>query len=79
MNKSKYAFINCRGIVIAQNLESKDAGATLKELLLERAIIMPVTCSANNSSEAIEIYHEQIEENLDIIELSGKKESVHVY
>ncbi|PKF48881.1 hypothetical protein [Enterovibrio nigricans] len=78
MNKAIFIFINCGGQVIAQNLDSVDAGPTLQAVLKEKAIVLPVTCSADTSQEAIDIYHELIVGNFDMIKLFSNKESVHV-
>ncbi|MBU2895791.1 hypothetical protein [Vibrio hepatarius] len=75
---STFAFINCGGQVIAQNLDCDEAGPTLQAILKQKAVVLPVTCSAKNSRDAICIYQDKIADNMDILELAGRKESIHV-
>ncbi|WGY45751.1 hypothetical protein J0X00_02565 [Vibrio sp. ABG19] len=78
MTKSTFAFIKCQGQVIAQDLYSQDAGPTLQEVLKQKAIVLPITCMASDSNEAMDIYHDQIETNMDVISLFGETESLNV-
>ncbi|WP_338883073.1 hypothetical protein [Xenorhabdus sp. TH1] len=78
MANSTFAFISCSGVIVAQDLDSCEAGTVLSSTLKQKAIILPVTCSAPNSKRAMEIYKEKVEGNSEILELMGRKESTHV-
>ncbi|WCE32246.1 hypothetical protein [Vibrio sp. SCSIO 43137] len=78
MNKSLFAFINCNGQIIAQNIDHEEAGVVVQSLLKQKAVILPVTCNAANSSEALEIFNDRVQDNLHMLDVFGKKESTHV-
>ena len=47
-------------------------------MLDQKAVILPVTCSADNSSEALNIYEDKVAGNLDSLMVITTKESLHV-
>ncbi|WP_070965940.1 hypothetical protein [Vibrio sonorensis] len=76
--KGQYVFINIDGVVMPQLLDSEEAGTVLRSVLKQNAIVLPVVCRASNNQDALAIYKEKVVGNLEMIELSTKKEAVHV-
>ncbi|WP_318511084.1 hypothetical protein [Photobacterium leiognathi] len=78
MSKKKYIFLNCKGNIIPQSLSDNESGDVIVSMLDQKAIILPVTCLAENSIKALNIYEDKISENLDSLSAMTTKESLHV-
>ncbi|WP_076585717.1 hypothetical protein [Vibrio ostreicida] len=78
MTKQKYIFFNCGGQIIPQSLNDKESGDIIVQMLDQKAVILPITCSADNSYQALNIYEDKIAVNLDSLMVVTTKESLHV-
>lgn len=78
MTKQKYIYFNCGGQIIPQTLSDKESGDIIVAMLDQKAVILPITCSAENSYQALNIYEEKVAGNLDSLSLITTKESLHV-
>lgn len=78
MDKSLYVFMSCSGEIIPQCLDQEEAGTVLSSMLKQKAIILPITCTAISSEEALSIYRNKVKDNMEIFELFTNKESAHV-
>ncbi|MFW7523828.1 hypothetical protein ACODM8_06770 [Vibrio ostreicida] len=78
MTKQKYIFFNCGGQIIPQSLNDKELGDIIAQMLDQKAVILPITCSADNSYQALNIYEDKIAVNLDSLMVVTTKESLHV-
>ncbi|WP_300179946.1 hypothetical protein [uncultured Aliivibrio sp.] len=78
MTKQKYIFLNGGGRIIPQSLNENESGLIIVAMLDQKAVILPVTCSADNSSEALNIYEDKVAGNLDSLMVITTKESLHV-
>ncbi|WP_114783474.1 hypothetical protein [Vibrio tetraodonis] len=59
LNK-KFIFFDIKGVIIPQDLESEDFGEVTRELVKQKAVLIPVICHANNVRHAFDIYQEKI-------------------
>ncbi|HIF9180407.1 TPA: hypothetical protein ACX6QL_001451 [Photobacterium damselae] len=78
MTKQKYIFFNCGGQIIPQTLNDKESGDIIVAMLDQKAVILPITCSADNSYQALNIYEDKVAGNLDALTVITAKESLHV-
>ena len=78
MTKQKYIFLNCGGQIIPQSLNDNESGDIIVAMLDQKAVILPITCSADNSSQALNIYEDKVAGNLDSLMVMTTKESLHV-
>jgi hypothetical protein len=78
MNQSLYVFLSIQGHIITQDLSSEEAGPVIATLLKERAIVLPVICRSESSVQALTLYENKVQNNLEIFELFLNKELVDV-
>ena len=78
MTKQKYIFFNCNGQIVPQNLYDNESGEVIVAMLDQKAVILPITCSAENSYQALNIYEDKVVGNLDSLMVITTKESLHV-
>ncbi len=78
MSKQKYIFFNCGGQIIPQSLNDHESGDIIVAMLDQKAVIIPVTCSADSSYQALNIYEDKVAGNLDALMVMTTKGSLHV-
>lgn len=71
-------FLNCDGEIIPQCLSDSESGDVIVSMLDQKAVILPVTCLAESSSQALGIYEDKVAGNLESLMVITKKESLHV-
>lgn len=78
MIKQKYVFLNCNGQIIPQSLGNSESGDAIVAMLDQKAVMIPVTCFAESSSQAYDIYKNKVSDNIDTLMAIATKESLHV-
>lgn len=67
VRNKKFIFFDMKGIIIPQDLESEDFGEVTRELVKQKAVLIPVICHASSVRHAFDIYQEKISEHSSFI------------
>lgn len=73
-----FVFFSKDHVLIPQATNAEEFPYVACEMLRERALVLPFTCHAVDSQQALALYHEKIAGNLDMIGLLAQKEMLHV-
>ncbi len=74
MTKQNYIFFNCSGQIIPQTLDSDESGPVIVSMLQQHAVILPIVCSAETSTQALTLYEDKVKGNMDVLNvIAGSK------
>lgn len=70
----KFIFFSIGNMVIPQELESEDFGEVARELIKQKAMLIPVICFADSDRHAVRIYKEKLLRDTTLRQMCDIKE-----